>query len=494
MKKYILCFLAMGLLLVNCKKDDGAVEPGPQPDPDPNAEVNIEVQDYMWKSLNLWYFWQGQVPNLSDGRFSTNEEYSTFLASEGDDPEKFLTEKLLFSEDRFTAYSDDYKTFLQASQGISKSNGLEFGLVAFQDSDDIFGYVRYVNLNSDAATKDIARGDFFTSVNGTTLTRTNFRDLLFGEADTYVLNMADIAGGVITPNGKEVELTKQENFQKDPILKDTILDVQGTKVGYLMYTGFRDAFDEDLNAVFGDFVAGGVTELVLDLRYNGGGRVSSAAKLASMIYGTNTSNLFLRERWNDKIQAALGPERTENFFRSTTGETPINTLNLSKVYVLALNSSASASELVLNCLAPYMDVVHIGETTRGKNEFSIALVDDDENDGNYAYNPTREANINPNNSWVIQALVGRSENADGFSDYTAGLVPDIELAESLESLGVLGDVSEPLLARALAEITSTTGKFDFTPKMPFETFNDSEMLSPVKDRAIVDAPMGIKFE
>ncbi len=495
MKKYLVCFLAMGLLLVNCKNDDdGDLDPGSQPDPVPDVVVDVTVQDFMWKAMNFWYFWQGEVPNLADTRFTTNEEYTTFLASETD-PAKFFDDKLAFSEDRFSFHSPDYKELTQALAGVSKNNGMEFGLVRFGDSDDLFGYVRYILPNSDASTKDISRGELFTGVNGASLNLSNYIDLLFGDADTYTLNMATLANNTITPNGKEVELTKQANFAENPVFLDKIFDIQGQKIGYLMYNGFTNEYDEDLNAAFGRFVAGGVTDLVLDLRYNGGGSVNSARLLSSMIYGTNTSDLFLRQRWNDKIQAQLSQAQLEDYFAETTGQTPVNTLNLSKVYILATNSSASASELVMNGLAPYLNVVHIGETTRGKNEFSITMVDDvDSNFGPFIYNPERESNINPDNSWAIQPLVGRNENADGFSDYTMGLVPSIELPEALENLGILGDENEPLLARALAEINGATGKFDFTVKMPIKAFEDSKMMSPIKNKAILDKPMNINFK
>src|SRR5690606_12673652 len=110
-------------------------------------------------------------------------------------------EKLLFREDRFSFYSDDYKELTKAFAGVSKSNGLEFGLSLFSDSNDVFGYVHYVIPNSNAATKDIKRGDFFTGVNGTTLNLDNYQNLLFGEDDTYTLNMAEINNNVISNTG-----------------------------------------------------------------------------------------------------------------------------------------------------------------------------------------------------------------------------------------------------------------------------------------------------
>lgn len=490
MKKYLVWFLAIGLFFVSCKKDDVVVD-NPDVNPEPTA-VNVDVQDFMWKAMNAWYFWQADVPDLADTRFTTDADYTAFLESETEPGDFFNS--LKFSEDRFSVFSDDFKEFTQASAGISRNNGLKFGLVQFQGSNSLFGYVRYVLPDSDAATKPIARGDIFTGVNGSSLSTDNYRELLFGDANTYTLDMATLANNTITPNGIEVELTKQENFQEDPILIDKVIERDGIKIGYLLYNVFFNEFDEQLNAVFGNFKDAGVTELVLDLRYNPGGDVVSANSLASMIYDTDTSKLLSKQRYSPKSQSFFESQwgSGNNFRDATRSGTPINTLNLSKVYVLALRSSASASELIINNLDPYMNVVHIGETTRGKNEFSITMVDDLDNF--FFYNPNREDQIKEGNTYAIRPLIGRTENSDGFSDYTGGLMPDIELEESLDNLGVLGNENEPLLAMALADISNSTGKFDFTAKMPFEVFEDSEMMAPFKNVSIIELPKNANLE
>jgi C-terminal processing protease CtpA/Prc len=486
----------LGLLLIaialSCsdKDDDAFVYP-----------KESTVQNFMWQGLNLWYFWQADAPNLGDSRFTSNDDYVAYLESYTD-PEEFFYQtcykhsKVVGSSsaiDRFSFVEDDYETLVNSLSGVSKSNGLEFGLARNEGSTDLFGYVRYIIPNSNASTKDIARGDIFTRVNGVQLNDANYISLLFGNSDTYTLGMADISGTVVTDNDKEVKLTKSEGLQEDPILVAKTVEVNGTKIAYLMYNGFTNSYNEQLNTVFGQFKTAGATELVLDLRYNPGGSVNSSRLLASMVYGTNTSELYVRQRWNDKIQSMLNKEQLEDYFANKTDSgTALNSLNLNKVYVLATGSSASASELVMNGLAPYVNVFHIGETTRGKNEFSVTMVDDVDND--YIYRSDRENKINPSNRWAMQPLMGRNENSEGFSDYTLGLTPDVVLAEDLADLGVLGDINEPLFARAIQEITGVSAKKDFSVKMPVNEISNSKMFTPLKDNMYLDKPVDITFQ
>ncbi|HET8737201.1 MAG TPA: carboxyl-terminal protease, partial [Pricia sp.] len=269
MTKYLRATLILSLFLhFSCApEDDVYIDDTVDPDPD----AGVQVQDFMWKAMNFWYFWQAEVENLADDRFPNSpagsEAYTEFLLSEGGDPGAFFDNQLLFSEDRFSFYSDDYVALTQSLSGITKSNGMEFGLARIQGGSDLVGVVRYIIPGSDASNKDIARGDLFTGVNGTALTDSNYIGLLFGENDTYTVNMATIIDNVPEPNGKSVTLTKQEGLQENPIFLNDVFDIDGAKIGYLVYNGFINEFDEQLNDVFGRFKSLGVTDLVLDLRY-----------------------------------------------------------------------------------------------------------------------------------------------------------------------------------------------------------------------------------
>ena len=124
----------------------------------------------------------------------------------------------------------------------------------------------------------------------------------------------------------------------------------------------------------------------------------------------------------------------------------LNSLNLDRVFILATRSSASASELVINSLDPYINVVHIGTNTSGKYQASRTVYDSEDfgRDG-----------ADPTHTYAMQPLVYKTININGVTDYFNGLTPDIELGEQFTNMGVLGDIDEPLLAEAISQIIAT---------------------------------------
>ena len=300
------------------------------------------------------------------------------------------------------------------------------------------------------------------------------------------------------PNDVNIEFVKQE-ITENPILISKTLEVNGVKIGYLMYNSFTSNFDNQLNAAFASLKAEGATELVLDLRYNLGGSVQSATRLASMITGQFNGELFAREQWNDKWQPFFG---SENTFVNEVEGTPINSLNLSKVYIIATDDSASASELVINSLSPYIEVVHIGDTTLGKNEFSVTLLDAPDQVFRQNGQPdlpipfialggdfnTLE-NANGNHKYAMQPLVGTNVNADGFGEFTNGLEPNIIQLESLGNLGQLGEQGEPLLDIAIEQITGVSAKslkIDVPDNYKIKTISSSNRRKPFREISLYD--------
>lgn len=497
MKKYALLLLVFPLLFIACEDEDDFFFVG-----EVEVEANVAPQHFMWKAMNLWYYWQGEVRDLADTRFASEEEYLAFLEQHSN-PESFFYQICnkhieLVGEnnavDRFSFLEEDYRALTDGLSGAFKSNGLEFGL-GLANTSDVFGYVFYVAPSSDAATQPITRGDIFTRVDGQSLTLDNYEQLLFGNNDTYTLGMADIVSidgrNTIVDNDKEVALTKTESQAEDPILIEKILDIGGRKIAYLMYNRFLASSNEALNAAFGRFKSNNVTDLVLDLRYNPGGNVNNSRLLASMIHSTDTKKVYIKRHYNDKLQPTFSEAQVVDFFANTTGASSINSLELNKVYIITTERTASASELIINGLSPHMNVVHIGNTTVGKNEFSTTLVDDPGN--RFVYNSQREEAINPQHSWGLQPLIGISENAVGFSAYTEGLDPDIRLIEDLTNMGVLGDPNEPLLARAIQEITGSglarASRSSPSVQMPARAFTSSRIETPLRDRMYLDVPL-----
>ena len=209
MKKYLIWSLLIIGLTTGCSSDDD-VNTGPEP-----GVSNLDTQNFMWKTMNLWYFWQADVPNLGDNKFSTDEEYTAFLSSPSD-PADFFDDKLRFTEDRFSFYEENYKDLVNSLSGVAKHNGVEYGLIQITGTNDIFGYVQYILPDSDASSKDIKRGDIFVSVDGQSLTTSNYIDLLFGSNDSYTLGFSDYIDKNPAPNGKSVALTKTA-YTENPV-------------------------------------------------------------------------------------------------------------------------------------------------------------------------------------------------------------------------------------------------------------------------------------
>lgn len=416
-----------------------------------------EEKQFVWNGLNAWYFWQGDVPDLADSKNDNATEFSSFL-------NQFNTEENLFDhlifrqQDDFSWFIPDYIEHEAARTGTSKSFGFRFQLVWLTENQErLFGYVQYVVPDSPAAEAGLKRGDIFNRINGQELNGGNYINLL--GSNTYDIGFAALDGETLESLDESATVTAI-TFQENPIHKVEVIETENASVGYLMYNSFRFNFHKELNDAFGEFKNAGVDELVLDLRYNGGGALVTSAILAGLISGLTEDDPFASLIYNDRQSTQ---NRTFPFFDrlleyDETGEflgddTPMNQLSMNRLYVLATGRTASASETLINGLEPYgIEVIIIGENTRGKDEGSITVYDAPE----HGYSPSGEeerADINPNHKRAMQPIVFKIFNSDE-RDYPNGFIPDIPAREidNVENLKPLGDPEEQFLAAALQHI------------------------------------------
>lgn len=470
LKRILLLIAVFLILLPACKKDDTIVD----------EEVS-EIDSFIWTGLQQYYLWVDQVPNLSETRFGDENQLAQFLNSYNEDHDNLFYD-LLYSYgtiDKWSWIVDDYIALENYFQGVTTSMGFEYGLVKISNSDNIYGYVQYVVPGSPAAIANLSRGEIFTKIDGQLLTVTNYQDLLFGR-DAFDISFAD---NTFTPNGKTLSLTAVV-VNENPIHYSEIKDVNGTKVAYLVYNSFTSKYDHELNELFATYKSEGVQELILDLRYNGGGSVRTATYLASMIYDTDTEQIFSRNRYNDLLQDFLTNEYGSSFFDNSllnevaaTDEfpaTPINTLNLNRLYVLSTTGTASASELIINGLNPLMDIVIIGTNTHGKYVGSITLKD---------YNSS--GIVNPVHSWAMQPIVFKTTNSVGVSDFVDGFAPTIFMEENFTNILPFGDENEPLLKAALNHINGISTP-SLTKNIRVNSFLNSKDLKPFSKDMYID--------
>ncbi len=438
MKRFFLLSTII-LFIFSCKKKDYKIE-----------NNKMEINDFIWKSLNSYYLWKPEVTDLNDDRFSSQEKLNDYLQN-FDNP-KDLFESLLYQRDivdRWSWIVDDYVALEKMFQGVRKSTGLRIGLVYEPGStQNVFAYVKYVVPDSDADINGFVRGDIFRKVNGQRITDTNYSELF--NNDILEIETAQWQGNDLVDTGIVYSLQKQE-LQEDPIYKVEIFQNNGKKIGYLMYNNFFSNYDRELNDVFGQFRNANIDELVLDLRYNSGGSVLTMEYLAAMITGQFTGQEILQYQWHPQLQTWTEqnyPNSLKKYFVDKMGSgVQINSLNLQKVYVIATKSSASASETLMNCLKPYIDVIHIGTKTHGKYTASITMYDSPH---------FNRLSVNQNHTWALQPIVLKVANSQGTSDFIDGLNPDVYLHEDYKNMGVLGEQSEPMLNRVLQTIQGIT--------------------------------------
>lgn len=416
-------FLGLISIVFSCNKDEDTLPPV---DSNSNAAVNRWIKDVM----DEVYFW------LDDMRAPISED---------SEPEDYFESLLNRPTDRFSNIFPDYEELLNNLGGVSLDAGYEFNLfLETQGSENVIAEISYVKKSSPAEEAGLMRGDIITEINDTRLTTQNYLDLLSVIDQPHTLNFRSFDEGLDGYLDQDQISLNPIVFSENPNFLDTIYTIENEKIGYAVYHFFTpgpnlssDIYDNQMDQIFERFKVEDIDHLIIDFRYNTGGFVSSAINLASLIAPNITDqDVFSKTTYNDFLMQFEELQNVQNTFLAKSqniGQTLVG----NRIYILTSSRTASASELIINGLRPYMEVFIIGDKTFGKNVGSIPFEDED----------------NPNNSYGILPIVTQSSNSLDQSDYSNGFTPNVEALERTERLQAFGNVNELLLRTAIQEIT-----------------------------------------
>lgn len=404
----ILFFITAGLLLLTSCEKDTSLDKTPD-----------KVNEWIYKTMKEHYLWNEELPESFNLSEATPKDYFESLLSEKDG-----------KEGRHYSYiEEDIQT---KSTGFEKTHGINSTPFVLRDGDfDVFIQINYITKFSPAEKAGLKRGDWISHYNNQKITQNNFLDFYNFSGDLSV------AVGYISNSGfvklKDVKVGLPEAIEDNPVYLDTTYLVNNKKISYLMYNKFVPGVDNDdqtynnqLRNAFVKFADHNPDEFILDLRYNPGGLLSCAQLLATMLVDQSAL---------DKVFCKLVYNKTKN----STDEIKLDraiietgkNINRKRLYIITGSGTASSSELIINGLKPYMDVILVGEKTEGKNVGSNEF--------------SGKSNNYP---WILHPITCLVENAEGFSDYSNGFIPDFPVEESVDS-NDLGSTDEYMLKNVL---------------------------------------------
>ncbi|MBC7921565.1 MAG: hypothetical protein H7Z75_10820 [Ferruginibacter sp.] len=383
------------------------------PGPSGNA-VTADVRDsvYYWsKEVYLW------APRLPD-RASFNP---LGYASPEDVIEKVRTYSPLGAGGQ---PNDRFSFVLPKTDWDNIEAGTESDLgVGFKYASATDLRVAYVYAQSSAGKQGVARGWRVLRVNGTEANVGNQAVVNRALAQTDVTISFEKSDGT-----QQTLALRTDAYQTNPVLSRKVLAVGSQKVGYVAFNTFLgNTAVEELQAAFNDFKSEAITDLVVDLRYNGGGSTTIMEGFANLLMPANAvGKVMYTMQWNERYAQRLN--RTIPFAGVPSG------LNLSRVVFITTRRTASASELLINSLRPYVNVKLIGETTVGK-PVGFPVI------------PIRMSASDPSQNYVVAPVAFQNVNADNFGDYFDGIAVDKTVADDLTR--DFGDASEACLSAAL---------------------------------------------
>ncbi|MFL9844860.1 S41 family peptidase [Flavobacterium rhizosphaerae] len=401
---------------VSCQHDDG---------PEVYTEGSNEyVNQWAYTQMKRYYYWNGSMPGEGD------------LSA---DPKEYFAQ-LLHPEDRFsyTLHPNMPDTYPKSMRSVY---GFDMAFIELQGQ--VYGIVLYALSGSPASNIGLHRGSYISSINGIALDHQNY-ELLYN--DLVNNSMGELQVMEYTPEtgfSGPVTVTISKGFTLLQPLTYRVIDIENHKTGYLLIHHFDVGLAQSFLQTFTTFKSHAINELVIDLRYNGGGDVSSATALSILTApGIQADDLFITFEGNNNggtlhqsFKQALEMNETEVSFQALRSAHP----SLQRVYILCGKHTASASEIIINNLKPYMEVITIGEKTVGKDVAGFAIEDN---------------RIEGQQGWELHPSIYKIYNANGQGNYSTGITPTIALNELPEPmLYPLGDPGEVLLQKALQGIS-----------------------------------------
>lgn len=401
------------------------------------SSTTIEANRFVYEVMSTYYYWNTELPSndtLDYRKQSDTEEYFYSLLS---------------SKDRFSYITGDADEYEQEDQGNYTALGWEFTLSYISStSDNIVAIINQVYDDTPASRAGAKRGDIIYTVNGTQLTKDNYYSLLYtGTTFTFA--------GYHCDEKISYSMTK-EAITINPVACTKVFDLEdGRRCGYLLFNEYKAAFDDDLLSALSELKSEGISEMILDLRYNNGGYVSTEIKLNCALAPEEVvtgHKPMMYYDFNKTLQRAYpdaySHDASTEYFTDTTG---VN-LDLDRVVILCSGNTYSAAEATIWCLKPYMDVVTIGQTTGGKNSMMFGFQPSD-----FTNSYTGEAYFSSSiDNWLMYPIVAVYMNATGETFDTSdgtGIDPDYTVSEytNLLTTGLkeLGDPEETLTAAAL---------------------------------------------
>ncbi|MGE4514010.1 MAG: S41 family peptidase [Chryseobacterium sp.] len=433
--------------MISCNRTDDD-----SPDfPEGSTEyVNLWVQD----SMKRYYYWADQMPTKPDYHLPTKDFFKSLLSP----------------QDRFSfiVNTSDSSTY---PLSVRTMFGFDYTLLQLPGG-EVVTVIKLVLKNSPASNAGLERGMMIKKINGQNITASNAEQLTSAIPSHTVLDLT-VGSWVNGSIENEKDIKVYYGYSLSQSLESKIFEKNGKKTGYLYVYDFPDGMVNVLIQKFAEFKSLGIQELILDLRYNYGGSVSSAAALCSLIpSGISANSPFIIYKGNKnggEVKRTFSEQIAYTSGAPDFSVLQTNSLGLNKVYVLTSGSTASASEIVINNLKPYLQMIQIGDTTLGKDMAGFVIED-----------KRKPKKI----TWQIHPVIYKVFNAQGEGNYSNGITPQLQVNEFKNlPLSPLGDPDEVLLSSVLNTIYSKSiynGNPQEQPKILYQSDSPAAGLSGLK--------------